>query len=69
MFTHVDVVDSSFSDPFPCDLLGTINGHDHAFVAWALMAGGSLFYEIKGNGRVIVPGEVRFYNQRDNNGR
>ena len=48
-----------FDYPFQRDLFGTINGHNYAFVAWAMMESGALFYEIRGNARLIIPGEVR----------
>jgi hypothetical protein len=55
-----DITYLLFDYPFQRDLFGLINGHKHAFVGWALLEDGNLFYEIRGNnGRVIMPGTVR----------
>lgn len=58
---HGDKIYLLFDYPFQRDLFGSINGHQHAYVTWALFSDGNLFYEIRHNGRVIVPTEVRFY--------
>lgn len=48
-----------FDYDWPVNPADHITGHKFFYVGWVLLSDGNLFYEIRRNGRVIIPTEIR----------